>query len=96
MVNGHLAHMVQMCRYSIERQMATNGFDERWLRPLTFVAAAPAALVAGEAEARRDVDPLTGRYWLVVNLTTKARGEAAAYRLVPLGNGRGRRLVAQA
>lgn len=41
-------------------------------------------LLAREGEAQRDVDPLAGRYWMVVNpQTTNALGEPTAYKLVP-------------
>jgi primary-amine oxidase len=41
-------------------------------------------LLAREAEAQRDLDPLAGRYWLVVNPeATNALGEPTAYKLVP-------------
>jgi primary-amine oxidase len=41
-------------------------------------------LLARETEAQRDVDPLAGRYWLVVNSeATNALGEPTAYKLVP-------------
>ncbi len=41
-------------------------------------------LLARETEARRDLDPLAGRYWTVVNpQTTNALGEPTAYKLVP-------------
>jgi primary-amine oxidase len=41
-------------------------------------------LLAREAEAQRDVDPLAGRYWLVVNPeATNALGGPTAYKLVP-------------
>ncbi len=41
-------------------------------------------LVAREAEGARDVDPLAGRYWLVVNPARRnALGEPTAYKLVP-------------
>ena len=41
-------------------------------------------LLAREAEAQRDLDPLAARYWLVVNPeATNALGEPTAYKLVP-------------
>jgi len=44
-------------------------------------------LLAREGEAQRDLDPLAGRYWLVVNPeATNALGEPTAYKLVPGDN----------
>jgi primary-amine oxidase len=43
-----------------------------------------ARLLARESEAQRDVDPLAGRYWLVVNRDARnALGEPTGYKLVP-------------
>ena len=44
-------------------------------------------LLAREGEAQRDLDPLAGRYWLVVNPeATNALGEPTAYKLAPGDN----------
>jgi primary-amine oxidase len=44
-------------------------------------------LLAREGEAQGDLDPLAGRYWLVVNPeATNALGEPTAYKLVPGDN----------
>jgi primary-amine oxidase len=44
-------------------------------------------LLASEAQARRDIDPLAGRYWLVVNPAARnGLGGPTAYKLVPGDN----------
>ena len=44
-------------------------------------------LLARESEAQREVDPLAGRYWLVVNPESKnALGEPTGYKLLPGDN----------
>ncbi|GAB4212669.1 MAG: primary-amine oxidase [Synechococcales cyanobacterium] len=45
---------------------------------------AKATLLARETEAQRDINPLTARYWKVVNPTvTNALGQTVAYKLIP-------------
>jgi primary-amine oxidase len=44
-------------------------------------------LLARESEAQREIDPLAGRYWLVVNPGSRnALGEPTGYKLVPGDN----------
>lgn len=46
-------------------------------------------LLAHESEAQRQVDPLAGRYWMVVNPgVLNVLGELVAYKLVPGDNAR--------